>query len=1092
MQKIYSLTTLFLLCASGLMAQIDAGLFRYPDVSQTHIVFTYANDLWVVPKTGGLAYRLSSPAGVEYFPKFSPDGKTIAYSGNYDGNDDIFTIPSLGGVPTRITYHGQPDRVVDWFPDGQRILFASPRESGRERFNQFYAAKVSGGSPDKLPLPYAEYGCVSPDGKQLAVTFRTQVGRNWKRYRGGWNADIHLFNLENFSSENISTTTDAADELPMWHGNSIFFLSDRGTDKRMNLWEYNVGTKAFQQLTNFTDYDVHYPSLGPEDIVFELGGKLYLFNLSSRKAQAVKIEVVTDGLSAKPSIETAKNITHATIAPDGNRALFEARGEIFTVPAEYGYVKNLTQTSGVAERYPAWSPDGKNIAYWSDRSGEYELMLRDAKTDGNERKLTSYGAGFRYNLFWSPDSKKIAFIDKAMKIKIFDLTTNQTVDVDHGLRLMHFGCENFSVSWSADSRWLAFDRDMENGHQAVFLFDYQTKKLTPVTNGYYHGVDPVFDPEGKYLYLLTSQHFQPVYSDIDNTFVYPNSTKVAAISLKKGTPSPLAPKNDAVAVKDDKKDEAAPKDDKKKKGKDDEKDDDKEEKDEKVKPVEIDLDGLESRMVILPIEPGNYGNLLAVKGKVIYQQFPNTGSADKGRPIKFFDLEDRKEKTIVENAGGFELSADGKKILLVREGDWFIVKPEENQKTDKKLRVSEMQLLVNPKEEWKQIVVDAWRLERDYFYDPTMHGVNWNAVKDQYLKILSGVLTREEVNYVLGEMIGELNASHTYKGGGDEETTAQVGVGYLGIDWQADGQFYKVRKIIRAAPWDAEVRSPLDLPGVDIKEGNYILAINGVKLSTSVEPFAAFQGLAGKTVEITYNTSPSLTGAKTAIVETLKDESRLRHLAWIEQNRKRVEEATGGNAGYVYVRSTGVDGQNELIRQFNAQLDKKSLVIDERFNSGGQIPDRFIELLNRPPVVFWAIRDGETWAWPPAGHFGPKVMLINGWSGSGGDAFPDYFRKAGLGPLIGSRTWGGLIGISGAPPLIDGGNVTVPTFRMFNLDGTWFKEGHGVDPDIDVPEDLTQSAKGIDVQLERGITEIQSQLKTKAFTAPKLPAYEVR
>lgn len=1088
--KNYSLTLLFSLLASALFAQIDAGLFRFPDVSQTHIVFTYANDIWVVPKTGGLAHRLSSPAGVEYFPKFSPDGKTIAFSGNYDGNDDVYTIGSLGGVPNRLTYHGFPDRVVDWFPDGKHILFASSRESGRERFNQFYKIKSTGGFPDKLPLPYAEYGSVSPDGKQLALTFRSQVARNWKRYRGGWNAEIHLFNLENFASENISIATDAAEELPMWSGNSIFFLSDRGAEKRMNLWEYNVTTKAFQQLTNFADYDVHYPSLGPEDIVFEMGGKLHLFNLASRKYQEVKIEAVTDGMTLKPAVETAKNIEHVAISPDANRLLVEARGELFTVPAENGYVKNITQTSGVAERYPSWSPDGKYMVYWSDKSGEYELTVRDTKNDGNERKLTTYGAGFRYTLFWSPDSKKIAFIDKAMKIKIFDLATNQTTDVGHGLRLMHFGLENFSASWSGDSRWLAFDLDLENGHQAVFLFDNQNRKLTQITSGYYTTMDPAFDPEGKYLFVLTSQFFQPVYSDIDNTFIYPNTTKIGAIVLKKSTPSPLAPENDAVNVKEEKKEESTDKKDDKKKKADDSKDEEK--KEDNVKPVDIDLDGLESRLVLFDINPGNFNNLSAIKGKIIYQQFPNSGSDDKNRPLKFFDLEERKEKTILDNVSSFQIAAEGKKILVNKDGGYYIVKAEENQKTDKKLRTDEMQMLVDPKAEWKQIVTDAWRFERDYFYDPNMHGVNWNHVKDQYLKILSGAVTREEVNYVLGEMIGELNASHTYKGGGDEESSRQLGVGYLGIDWQAEGEFYKVKRIIRGAPWDAEVRSPLDQPGIDIKEGNYILAVNGVKLTTALEPSAALQGLSGKTVEITYNTSPSWTGTKTAIVETLRDESRLRHLEWIEQNRKRVEVATNGNAGYVYVRSTGVDGQNELIRQFNAQLDKKSLIIDERFNNGGQIPDRFIEMLNRPPVVFWAIRDGESWAWPPAGHFGPKVMLINGWSGSGGDAFPDYFRKAGLGPLIGARTWGGLIGISGAPPLIDGGGVTVPTFRMYNLDGTWFKEGYGVDPDIEVREDLTQGAKGIDVQLERGIQEIQNQLKTKGFTLPKLPAYEVR
>lgn len=1068
-------------------AQINASLLRFPDVSQSHIVFTYGNDLWVVPKNGGLAHRLSSPPGVESFPKFSPDGKTIAFTANYDGNEDVYTIPALGGVPLRLTYHGQSDRVVDWHPDGNSILFASPRESGRERFNQFYKMPIGGGLPEKLPLPYAEFGSFSPDGKQLALTFRSQVFRNWKRYRGGWNAAIHIFNLENYASENISLNSNTSDELPMWSGSSIFFLSDRGTEQRMNLWEYNTSNKSFRQLTDFKDVDVHYPSLGPEDIVFEAGGKLYLFSLANRTHSEVKIDVVTDGLHLKPKVIQAGSSPHQFISPDGSRVLVEAHGEIFDVPAENGFVKNLTQSAGVFERYPSWSPDGKYIAYWSDRSGEYELTLREAAKNTPERKLSSFGPGFRYSLFWSPDSKKVAFIDKAMKIKIIDVTTNQTTDVDHGLFMMHGACENFSVSWSPDSRWIVYDRDMENLQGAVFLYDYQQKRRYPVTSGYYTSFNPVFDPDGKYIYLLTNQFFNPSYSDFDNTFIYTNSTKIAAIPLKKSTPSPIAPKNDEVTVQDEKS-ETPPADKKKEKGK---KGDDEKKKDE-VTPVEIDVDGLELRMVILPMAPGVYGKLAAIKDKLIFHQLPNTGASESKRPLKLYDFKERKEKTIIDDVSHFQLSADGNKLLIGKEESYYVIKADADQKAEKKLRTEEMQLLVDPRAEWKQILTDAWRLQRDYFYDPGMHGVDWNNVRTQYMSMLEGAITREEVNWILGEMIGELNASHTYKGGGAEESPKTLSVGYLGIDWQAAGEYYRVKKIIRGASWDAEVRSPLDAPGVTIKEGDYILAVNGVRITTSSEPFAAFQGLGGKTIELTYNTTASLSGAKTTVVEAMNDEVRLRHLAWIEENRKRVDDATGGDAGYIYVRSTGIDGQNELLRQFMAQINKKSLIIDERFNSGGQIPDRFIEMLNRPPLVFWATRDGHPWQWPLWGHFGPKVMLMNGWSGSGGDAFPDYFRKAGLGPLIGSRTWGGLIGISGAPPLIDGGIVTVPTFRMYNLDGTWFKEGHGVDPDIPVAEDLTASANGKDVQLERAIEEIQNLVKTKGFKAPGVPPAETR
>ena len=1076
-------TLLTVLAFAGIVsttkAQINAALLRYPDVSATQIVFTYANDLWIVPKTGGIATHLSSPPGVEVLPKFSPDGNTIAFTANYDGSNSIYTIPTTGGIPTRLTYYGAPERIADWYPDGKSILFASGRESGRDRFNQFYKIPVTGGSPVKLPLPYAEYGTLSPDAGHLAFTFTSQVGRNWKRYHGGWRGQIHLFDLSSFADENISST-DADDELPMWHDHNVFFLSDRGEDKRMNLWEYDISAKTFTERTHFTEYDAHYASQGPDDIVFEQAGHLWLYTFTTHDAKQVPIQVVSDETALRPTLQQVdKLIANAAISPDGKRALIEARGDIYSVPAENGPVTDLTRTTGVAERFPAWSPDGKYIAYWSDRSGEYELTLREANNPESEKKLTSYGAGFRYNLFWSPDSKRLAFIDKAMKIQIFDRISGQTSTLDQGVRMTEGPLEGFTPSWSPDSRFLAWDRDLPNNHRAVFIYDVEAHQLHPVTAGYYSCSNPAFDVSGKYLFVTTSQTFNPIYSDQDNTFIYPNSTQLAVIVLKKTTPSPLYTKNDTVAQTEEHKTPAPA-------------------KPPTVPPpstpvtptVSIDFDGLESRLIVLPEEAGNYGNLSAADGKLIYLQSPNTGAAEHNQALKFFDLDKRKSKTILNDVDGYNLAADGKHLLAVKDGGWFIVAADEGQKLDKKLRTAEMQQWVTPREEWRQILVDAWRFERDYFYDANMHGVDWNKVKQQYLKMLDGASTREELDFILGEMIGELSSSHTYHGGGVTQPTTHVPTGYLGINWVAAGDFYKVGEIIRGASWDA-LRSPLDLPGVPVKEGDYILAVNGVPLHTTTDPYAAFVNLSNKPVELTYNSSPNLSGAKTVIVQTLSDESELRHLAWIEQKRTTVDKASGGSVGYVYVSSTGVDGQNELIRQFVAQIDKKALIIDERFNSGGQIPDRFIEVLNRKPLAYWATRDGIPNPWPPSGNFGPKVMLINGWSGSGGDAFPDYFRKSGLGPLIGTRTWGGLIGISGVPGLIDGAGITVPTFRMYNPDGTWFKEGHGVDPDIPVAEDLTAAAHGKDNQLERAITEI-TELMKKGFIPPNRPAPEIR
>ncbi|MEO6000917.1 MAG: hypothetical protein ABIN89_28990, partial [Chitinophagaceae bacterium] len=721
-------------------AQIDAGLYRYPDVSAAQIVFTYANDLWIMPKEGGTAIKLSSPAGVEIFPKFSPDGKTIAFTGNYDGNQDVYTIPGTGGIPERLTQHGAPDRVVDWTPDGKRILFASGRESGRERYNQFYTISQAGGQAEKLPLEYAEFGSYSPDGKELALTFISQVFRNWKRYRGGWNADIHIFNFAKGTSEKI-TTTDASDELPMWFDKSIYFLSDRGPEVRMNLWRYDIGSKAFSQLTHFKEYDAHFPSLGPADIVLEAGGKLYLYGLAAQQLKEVKVTLINDRTALKPTtLSVEKYIQHTSIGPDGNRALVEARGEIFSLPAENGYVKNLTRSASSAERAPAWSPDGKTVAYWSDASGEYELWKLEPDKENSAKKLTSYGPGFRYNLFWSPDNKKLAFIDKTMRILIYDIVTSKTTEADKGLRMTHGTLENFTCSWSPDSRWLTFSRDGENSHNSVYLFDYTNKKLQQVTSGFYHCTDPVFDPDGKYLYLLTNQYYLPNYSSIDNTFIYANSTQVAAIALNKTTPSLLYEKNDEVGIKKD--DEKQKADSLKKMLKDAGILD----TNKIVKPLDISLDGIERRLVLLPLKAGNYRNLSAVKGKIIYQVYPNTGAPEAKPSLRYFDAEKREEKTIIENINDYSLSADGKKMLVSRSNVWVIIKPEENQKFEKPLRINEMQLSVDPAKEWRQVFLDTWRLERDYFYDKNMHGVDWNLMKERYLKMLEGAMTREEVN----------------------------------------------------------------------------------------------------------------------------------------------------------------------------------------------------------------------------------------------------------------------------------------------------------------------------------------------------------
>lgn len=1056
-------------------SQINAKLFQNPDVSKTHITFSYAGDIWVVSKDGGLANRLISPKGEETFPKFSPDGNTIAFSGNYNGNTDVYTIPITGGVPKRITYHGFPERVIDWHPSGSKIIFASRRESGKERFNQFFTIPSSGGLAQKMPMEHAENGSLSSDGNTIAFTDKSRLTRTWKRYRGGMAADIWLMNLTSNNAEKIAKNI-ANDELPMIKGSKVYFMSDRGKSKRFNLWVYNQTDKSVKQLTHYINYDMHAASMGSEDIVYEAEGKLFIFNLESNKAKEVKVAVISDQQGIIPrTVNVSKNIQHGWISPDGNRVAFQARGEIFSVPAEHGFITNLTQTSGVAERFPSWSPNGKMLAYWSDKSGEYQLTIKNLE-DNTERTLTSFKKGFRYDPQWSPDSEKLVFIDQSMTVQMLVVGTGEVVIIDQLLFQFEGDLSSFAVSWDSNSQWIAYAKDMPKRSQAIAIFDVKNRTTRQVTSGYYNDYSPSFDPDGKYLYFLTNRHFSPDYSDFDNSFIYHKSTMIAAAALTSKTNSPLAARNDEVKIKEEKKSETS---DKKKKKKDDEN------TESVTKETKIELNGFESRIELLPVKPGNYRSLSAMTGKIIYIK--------NNKDLSFYDLKEREENDIINGIQSYQLSANQKKILIVQRSKFAIINPEKGQKATKFLPIEDLSMLLNPKEEWKQIYLDAWRLERDYFYDEGMHGLDWQSVYDRYLPLLEQCVTRWDVNFVLGEMIGELNASHSYKGGGDTENSERMSVGYLGADFELDNGFYKIKHIVKGATWDVKDRSPLAAPGMNINEGDYVIAVNGVNIDNRKEIFAAFQGLGGKIIELTINSKPELSGSKKVVLKTLTSEFRIRHLQWIEAKRKRVEQATDGQAGYIFVTSTGIDGQNELVRQFMGQWDKPALIIDERFNNGGQIPDRFIELLNRKPLAYWAVRDGKDWVFPPVGHAGPKVMLINGWSGSGGDAFPDYFRKAKLGALIGTRTWGGLIGISGVPSLIDGGNVTVPTFRMYDPGtGAWFKEGHGVDPDIEIDEDAGKLASGIDPQLEKAIEVILEKLKSEPYKHPIHPPVENR
>lgn len=1066
----------------SLSAQVqpDALMLRYPDVSANRIVFVFAGDLWTVSKDGGMAYKLSSPKGEELFPKFSPDGRHIAFSGNYDGNTDVYIMPTEGGTPERLTHHSASDYVVEWYPDGKHILYRSGMNSPRRRFNQFYRQKISGGLPEQLPLAYGEIATFNADGSKMIFQTISREMRTWKRYRGGMASDLWLYDFKKNHSEKI-TQFDGTDALPMWHGNTVYFLSDRDTNKKLNIWAYNMDTKSFRPITRFDTYDVKWPSIGATDIIFENGGKLYLVNLEADVLKEVNVQVPSDFPKVRTQIKNlSKNISSFDLSPAGKRAVFEARGEVLTIPQKHGSVRNLTNTSGVAERYPSWSPDGKYIAYFADKTGEYELYIRPGDGSGAERQITKGGKAFRYRPLWSPDSKKIAFSDKSGTLFYLNISDGKPRQVDKDDLFA-----NVNYSWSSDSRWIAYDRYDGFTTRVIRVYDTASNKAFNITSDYYNNSNPVFDPEGKYLYFYSDRSFNPIYSDYDNTWVYPNATNLYAAALRDDVPSPLAPRSDEAEIKDD--------------DTDGEKEGDEDSGSEKdPEDISIDFEGIEQRIVKIT-DIGNVGNLSAVKGKIIYQKAPLAGTAKPGQPagiLHYFDLEDRESKTIISGIDTYTLSADGKKVLYKAGNTYGIIDLAEGKNVgDDKIATEELSATINPIEEWEQMFHDAWRIERDYFYDPGMHGLDWEAIRKRYAALLPFVADRADLNYVLGEMIAELNASHTYVRGGDIEQPERISVGLLGCDFEADetNKRYRISKIYAGGPWDyAEIRSPLREPGIDVNEGDYLLAVNGQPLDFKKDPWAAFQGLADEVVTLTINSKPSAEGATDVLVKPVVSESRLRYLSWIEENRKRVEKASGGKAGYIYVPNTGIDGQTELVRQFISQHKKEALVIDERFNSGGQIPDRFIELLNRDVYNFWARRDFKDYRTPFVMHRGPKVMLINGWSGSGGDAFPYYFKKARLGKLVGKRTWGGLIGISGNPGLVDGGSVTVPTFGMWDTEGNWAVEGYGVDPDYDVENAPHELVAGRDPQLEKAVEVVLEELKKNPLPKLTKPAYPDR
>ncbi len=1115
-----------------------AGMLRNPDVSATQIVFGYANDLWVVSRSGGIARPLASPAGRELFPRFSPDGTSIGFVGNYEGNRDLYVVPTAGGVAQRVTHHPARETLCDWTADG-KLLFFSNAFAGLGRQSQIQTVSPSGGLPEVLPVPYGANASISADGRYLAYTPHTRDHRTWKRYRGGMATDIWIYDLQTNAAENV-TDWEGTDSQPMWWGGKLYYLSDGGPAHRLNIWSYDPGSKSRAQVTKATEFDLKWPAVGPGadgsgEIVYQNGSSLELLSLASGASRVVNVSIPGDRPMVRPKDYDAKDfIFSRDISATGQRAVFGARGDIWTAPAKKGSPRNLTRTVAVAERFPTWSPDGQWIAYFSDKTGEYELYVMQSDGRGETKQLTSDGSVFRFMPAWSPDSKLISFSDKTGAMFVHNIEAKETKQFDKN-EWGEWG-NGIHLSWAPDSRWITYTKPVDNNSTAsVWIYNVESGEKTQVTSGMFNDTWPTFDRKGDYLFFASSRNFaSPVYEDIGQSFVYAGTDVLLAVPLRDKVGSPFAPKSDEEKWGDDKKkdddkkdkdedqdkkddeesgdaqDEGAKGDDATKKDDPDldpdpdadgEKEDgdkkgeDKDKKKDKIEPIEIELDGFERRAVQIPVDRGGFYNLAVNdKGHLLYVRGGARGSQTKPA-IKIFDLEDdeSKEKTVIEEARGFAISSDGKKLLVSKGPKTAIVGAKADQKMKDTIDLNAMKGRTNPKEEWEQMFHEAWRVQRDYFYDPGMHGLDWQAVHDRYQPMVADCSSREDFDFVIGEMISELNVGHAYvRGGGDREDQPKVSIGMLGADFVLENGAYKITKVLEGAAWDYDARGPLSRPGVDVKVGDYLLAVNDVPVDTTKDPWASFVGLGGKTITLTVSEKATMDDdARHVLVEALDSESNLRYRAWIERNRAHVAEKTDGRVGYIYVPNTGVNGQDNLFRQFYGQMHMDALIIDERWNGGGQIPTRFIELLNRPITNYWATRSRD-WTWPPDAHAGPKCMLINGLAGSGGDAFPYYFRQAEIGKLIGMRTWGGLVGISGNPQLIDSGRTSSPTFGFYETDGTWGIEGHGVDPDIEVIDDPSKMLDGADPQLDAAIAHMLEEIGRNGYHPPKRPIFPDR
>lgn len=1061
----------------------DTRLLEQPAMSATHLAFVYAGDLWVANRDGSGARRITSHPGQESRPRFSPDGQWLAFSGEYDGNVDLFVMPVAGGEPRRLTSHPGADVVQGFTADGRELLFTSQRDVHSGRFHHLFKVSVEGGWPTRLPLPSCSKATLSPDGKKAAYLPLSEPFQQWKNYRGGRASRIWICDLADLSVEQVPQPAGRCNDTdPMWlagpHSNQLFFRSDRAGE--FNLFAYDFASKTVQQKTTHADFPVLNASTAPDAIVYEQAGWLHRFDPKSGVAQRLIVGVAADLVETRPRfVKGAQYLRSASLSPSGTRVAVGFRGEIVTLPAEKGDPRNLTQSPGVNERDPAWSPDGKTIAWTSDEGGAHHLVLAPQDGRGERRTLTIPGAGFYKPAAWSPDSRKLAVIDNARSLWLVDVESGATQSV--GAEPIYGVYPSITVAWSPDSKWLAYTLAGRTGFRRLYLHDVAAERSTAVTDGLADVAEPAFDASGKYLWFAASTDAGPLlnwFSLTSSDLAQTNALYV--VCLQKGTPSPFGPESDeeaGVVAAEATPAEAKPAD--------------------AVVAPSIDLDGLAERTLALPLPTAAYSNLVGGgDGQLWYvksERAPFSGPAPKPTLARF-DLATRKEKVIQEGVDGFELSADKKKLLIGGgDGRFVVAAGDALDKSKGRLAVDAIEVRIEPRAEWAQILDEVWRINRDWFYDPGMHGADWPAMRARYFQFLPHLATRGDLNRVIQWLCSELAVGHSYSGGGDTLIAGKpVAGGLLGADYEVVDGRYRFAKVFGGQPFAPELRAPLAAPGVAVQAGEFLLAVDGVPLLASEELFARFEGKAGKQVELTVGPSADGSGSRTVKVVPVENEAALRNRDWVEGNLRRVTEATAGRVGYVYVPNTSDAGFTYFKRWFFPQTDREALIVDERMNGGGSFADYVIDLLRRPYTAHWATRYGESFITPQGALFGPTAMLIDETAGSGGDLLPWMFRKFGLGKLIGRPTWGGLVGILGFPELMDGGSVTAPNLAIWTEADGFCVENVGVPPDLEVEMLPAECVGGRDPQLERAIAELLADLEKNPRKPAQQPPFPTR